>query len=94
MLQGLLAKRRGDKLLEWAAWWMVVVANHPSNPLGLFWGNMMLDYKIQKANSMSMGELHMVNIGVQLLRRGPSVRMVRRLTGFKSRLNSDLSPAL
>ena len=65
-----------------------MVANHHSNPLGLFWGNMILDYKIQKANSMSMGELHMVNIGVQLLRRGPSVRMVRRLTGFKSRLRS------
>ena len=95
MLQGLLAKRRGDKLLEWAAWWMVVVANHPSNPLGLFWGNMMLDYKIQKGDSMSMRrEPRMVNIGVQLLRRGSSVRMVRRLTGFKSRLNSDLSPAL
>ena len=45
-------------------------ATHQSNPLGLFWGNMMLDYKIQKADSASMRrELRRVNIGVQLLQR-------------------------
>ena len=97
MLQGLLGKSRGDELLGWVGWGVVVVvvANHQSNPLGLFWGNMMLDCKIHKADSMSMrGELWLVNAGLRLLGRRPCVRMVRRLTGFKSRLNSDLSPSL
>lgn len=97
ILQGLLGKSRGDELLGWVGWGVVVVvvANHQSNPLGLFWGNMVLDCKIHKADSVSMrGELRLVNVGLHLLRRRPSVRMVRRLTGFKSRLNSDLSPAL
>ena len=66
MLQGLLGKSYGDKLLGWGGG----VATHQSNPLGLFWGNMMLDYKIQKADSMSMRrELRRVNIRVQLLQR-------------------------